>query len=367
MPAEVLFTDFTASGGSESLGRRLPMMLTRFGFRDRLKEGARVAVKVHPGERNNITYIRPSLVRPVVEWVKRAGAEPFVTESTTLYCRERYTQEELIHTAAWNGFTAETLGCPFTVADSGPDVNVRVQGRYLEQVGIASEVAHADALIVLSHVTAHGWTAGLAASIKQLGMGCVGRSTKREAHLSTTITISEQFCNACAKCARACKGEAIRLLEDHAVLTDRCVRCGVCIAHCPQGAIQYLHDFERFARALAEAASGVLLRFSVGRAAFLNFLTDITWHCDCEDFSDNPVFPNLGVLASMDPVAVDQASADMLNGAEPIRGGRADRPEIASSEDRLLALTGIEWWRQLECAEELGLGRRRYNLRKIRP
>ena len=364
VPARVLFTPFGSTGKIDALNRRVSMMIHRVGFFDSLSAGDRVAVKIHPGEKNNITYLRPSPVRSVVNRLQRMGASPFVTETTTLYCRERFTAEELVSTAAWNGFTSETMGCPFEVADSGHDSVVNVRGRYLDEVHVASGIAHADALVVLTHLTGHPWTAGLAGSIKQLGMGCVGRKTKADVHLSTSININEDLCNACGKCADVCKSDAVLVSEESAALTERCVRCGVCIGSCPQGAIGYSHDYHRFARSLAEAAAGVLSRFDRDRVVFVNFLSDITWHCDCEDFSEGPVFPDIGVVVSQDPVAADQASADLVNASKPLPGTRADRPEVAGSADKILAMTGIEWWKQLDYAESLGLGTRDYSLSK---
>jgi len=298
--------------------------------------------------------------------LSRRGARPFVTETTTLYCRERFTAEELVHTAAFNGFSSETMGCPFRVADLVPDVTVRVKGRVLHEVGVAGEIAHADAMVVLSHVTGHGWTAGLAGAMKQLGMGCVGRRTKAEVHRATTITVSPELCNACGKCVVVCKSNAIRMTEEAAVLNERCIRCGVCIGSCPHAAIGYSHDYDLFARGLAEAASGASHHFHGGRAVFVNLLIDVTWHCDCEDFSDTPVFPDIGVVVSRDPVAADQASADLLNGAEPVPGSRADDPSIKESGDMLKALTGIDWWMQLDHAAEVGLGTRDYSLKRVK-
>ena len=364
--SELLFTPFSSSGGTDALDRRVSMMLNRIGFFDGLGKGDRVAVKVHPGELHNITYLRPSVARSIVEQLKKRGAVPFVTETTTLYCRERFTPDELTRTAAHNGFSPETLDCPFVVADAGPDVVVKVRGRHLEEVGVAREIAHADALLVVSHVTGHCWTAGLAGALKQLSMGCTGRRTKAEIHLSTTIAVNAGVCDACGKCARVCKTEAVEVIGEEAVMTSRCVRCGACIDSCPTGAITYSHDFGWFARACAEAAGGVLSGFDGGSAVFLNFLTDVTWHCDCEPFSDTPVVSDIGVVCSRDPVAADQASADLINASPPVAGSRADTPEVQAAEDRLLALTGIEWWRQLDEAESLGLGSRHYEMLKVR-
>jgi len=358
----VLFTPSFSSGGPDAVNLRVEAMLDELGFTGSLSAGDRVAVKVHPGELNNTAYLRPGRVSSVVGHLADAGAHPFVTESTTLYCRERFNPEELLRTAALNGFTERSLGCRFVVADTGPDLEVETGGRHLPAVGVASEVAGADALLVMSHFTGHAWTAGIGGAVKHLGMGCVGRRSKAEAHLSTDISIDREACTACGTCVDTCKSAGVVVEGDAAVLTRGCVRCGVCIGSCPAGAIGYAHDYERFAEALAEAALGVTRCFEPGRVAFLNFLVDLTWHCDCEDFSDDPVFPDTGVLASFDPVAIDQASADLVNRREPVPGTRADTAAVRESADRLLALSGIKWWRQLDFGEEKGLGSRSYTL-----
>ena len=213
MPADVIFTPFESSGGTESLNRRVAAIVRGSGFLYSLEPGARVAIKIHPGERNNVTYLRPSIAASLAALARESGAAPFVTETTTLYCRQRFTAGELEATAAFNGFSAETMGCQFVVADSTADVPVAVDGKHLREVGVAGEIAAADALLVVTHVTCHDWTAGLAGSLKQLGMGCVGRKTKAAVHLATSLEIDLDRCNACGTCAETCKSEAVLLQE----------------------------------------------------------------------------------------------------------------------------------------------------------
>lgn len=365
MKSRVLFTPSHSTGKYDALNLRLVAMLDEIGSIAELPRGSTVAVKVHPGEANNSAYLRPSIVASIVEHLAGRGLKPFVTETTTLYCRERFYPDELLRTAARNGYTEEALGCPFVAGDSDPDRQVDVGGRFLSSVGVASGIADADALLVLSHFTGHPWTAGVGGVVKQLGMGCAGRRTKAEVHQSTTISIDPEICNACGTCVDTCKSGGVEMGTYAASTTSSCVRCGVCVGLCPEGAIGYQHDFSHFAEALAEAALGVTRCFDEGSVAYLNFLMDITWHCDCEDFSDDPVFPDIGVLASVNPVAVDQAAGDMVNSKEPVVGTLADKPHIIAADDKLLALTGIEWWRQLEYAEEKGLGSRAYTLEEL--
>ncbi|MFH1150843.1 MAG: DUF362 domain-containing protein [Actinomycetota bacterium] len=366
MTAEVFFTPSAARGKDEVLSGRIAGMLEATGFLGSLEAGDRVAVKIHPGEMGSTSYLRPAIASSIVKSLLARGVRPFVTETTTLYCRERFTAGELRRTAAHNGFTEETMGCRFVVGDAGPDVEVRATGPNLESVGVASEIARADALLVLAHFTAHLWTAGVAGAVKQLGMGCVGRRTKREVHRSTTIEIDRDLCVACGGCVEVCKSAGIEVVGDVAEINDECARCGVCIGFCDEGAITYAHDLDRFAGGLAEAAAAAASCFPREKAVYVNALVDVTWHCDCEDFSDDPVFPDIGVLVSRDPVALDQASADLVNSATPCPGTLADTPEVLAAPDRLLALSGMEWWRHLEKAPRAGLGTRSYVLTQWR-
>jgi len=365
MPTEVLFTPFESRDGETSLNRRLAGIIRTTEFFRGLSEGSKVAIKVHPGERNNSAYLRPSIVSSLAGLITDTGASPFVTETTTLYCRERFTPEELLATAAFNGYSRESIGCPFTVADSVPDVIRKVEGEYLKEVGVAGEIAGADALLVLTHVTCHGWMAGLAASVKQLGMGCVGRKTKADVHLATNMAIDAELCTACGTCAEVCKSEAVAVNDDHAVLTEQCVRCGVCIGFCPESAIGYSHDYDRFSKATAEAAAGVMSLFDNGNALFVNCILDVTEHCNCEDFSSLPAFPDIGVVISSDPIAADMASGNLLNSSVPVRGSCADKEKVIKADDKILALTGIEWWRQLDHGEAMGLGTTDYQMTRF--
>lgn len=290
---------------------------------------------------------------------------PFVTETTTLYCRNRFTPEKLKETAALNGFTSDVLGCPFLVADEKPDYFISINGDVLQNVGIADQIASADALLVVTHVTLHLWTAGLAASIKQLGMGCTGRKTKSLVHKATVILTDQEKCDGCASCMEVCKTNAVKIVQGKAFRTGDCVSCGVCIGACPNGALGASHDYRLFAQGLAEAACGVMKRFPPEKVLFLNLLKDITWHCDCEDFSDIPVFPDIGLIAGKDPVACDTASADMLNSAPPIQGSKAHTPKVLSAKDRIKAMSGIDWRLQVDFGESKGLGSKNYIIEEI--
>jgi len=108
-----------------------------------------------------------------------------------------------------------------------------------------------------------------------------------------------------------------------------------------------------------------VLKNKRGRAAFLNFLTDISPACDCYGHNDAPIVPNIGIMASMDPVAIDQASVDMVNRQIGLRN-TALLENRAPGEDKFGGVyPRIDWRVQLEYAEKLGMGTREYELVRI--
>jgi uncharacterized Fe-S center protein len=127
-----------------------------------VSRGDRVAVKVHMGEYGNLTYIRPPFVREFVELVKAAGGRPFVTDTTTLYPKNRFTADQYLRTAAYNGFTKESVGAPIVIADGpmgydGVDQRLRntVYDCEINRIKVARRIADSDAMIVLSHAKGH--------------------------------------------------------------------------------------------------------------------------------------------------------------------------------------------------------------------
>ena len=153
-----------------------------------------------------------------------------------------------------------------------------------------------------------------------------------------------------------------------------CEGCGDCIVHCPQGALRIQWDErpEILGEKMAEVALAVL-KDKRDRALFLNFVMEVTPDCDCLPWSDHPVVPDVGILASRDPVAIDAASADLVNAGLGLSNTRLRKAyEVGSDKLRDLR-PAIDWTRQLDYAESIGLGSRSYRLtdiyrkREIRP
>jgi len=141
------------------------------------------------------------------------------------------------------------------------------------------------------------------------------------------------------------------------------VGCGECILICPNGAIdvQWNADIPLFQKKMVEYTLAVL-KGKEGKSFFLNFLIDISPACDCYGHSDAPIVPDIGIVASKDPVAIDQASVDLVNQQAGTPGSCLTKC-TGPGEDKFRGVyPKIDWSIQLDHAERIGLGSRKYDL-----
>ena len=146
----------------------------------------------------------------------------------------------------------------------------------------------------------------------------------------------------------------------------KCVGCGECILTCPSGAIQiqWNESIPIFQKKMVEHACGAVQK-KKGKALYLNFLTQISPACDCYGFSDAPIVNDIGILSSVDPVAIDQASVDLVNGEAGNRSSKLSK-NWNPGEDKFRAVyPEVDWSIQLAYGEEIGMGTREYELIKI--
>jgi len=287
----------------DSMVEKLETLLEEVGVDD-LKEVT--ALKMHMGERNNKTFVKPFYVQKIVAVVKKHGGDPFVTDTTTIYKAGRYTAMDYYRTAFAHGFLPSYLGCPVIIADGLKDEGVQVT----EEVEIAKSIYDSDAMLVISHATGHG-ASSFGGAIKNVAMGCVTKKTKKYQHEVTQPVLDTDLCNQCDKCREACKHDAIS--EDHEIIRENCIGCGSCIAVCETGALKSAEGMSpNLQKRLAEVAYAVLINLPYHKFIFVNFLIDITPFCDCAEFAPEYMCSDIGVLASKDIVAVDMATIDMI-------------------------------------------------------
>ena len=329
-----------------------------------------IAVKLHFGEEGNTGYVRPQYVRRVVERLKELQTRPFLTDTNTLYVGSRTEACSHLITAYDNGFTREVAGAPTIIADGlrgNNQVEVSTDGTHVKIAHIAADIHYADGLVVLTHFKGHELS-GFGGAIKNLGMGCASREGKLEQHSNISPKVNKRKCIGCGECIVWCRGEAITLegAEGNAksvINPERCVGCAECILSCPRGAIRvrWNESIPIFMEKLVEYA-GAVLKAKKGKTLFVTFVTDVSPMCDCAPFSDRSIVPDLGILASADPVAIDQAAVDLVNGA-PGNPVSSFHEVLAPGEDKFRSLyPSVDWGHQLEYAEKMGMGTREYTL-----
>ncbi len=359
--------------GPKAAWQNLDKLFARTGIRKKIEKDEIVAIKIHFGEMGNIRYIRPALARQVVDMVKKAGGRPFLTDTTTLYRHARHNLFDYLQTAARNGFTSETMGCPVIIADglrgtSGQWIEL-TNHQKLKKVKVAQAVFESDFLIALTHFTLHP-DAGIGGSIKNIAMGCTTKETKLAMHTSQAKPKYEASkCTLCFSCVRVCPAGAFYQKGKKEIGYDpeKCIGCGECIAYCPSRAITvpwesvFSLDVQK---GIIDGFCGVISRFSSEKRFFINICLDITHHCDCMKESHLPIVPDLGILASYDALACDKASFDLLNKGTNYPGSESDRKGAKKDKVKTIypRVNMDKFWK---LCKNSGLGNLEYSLEII--
>lgn len=366
----VWFADLR-SGNRENLFDKLQRLMEAAGIDQVVSPGALTAVKLHFGEKGGHAFVRPVFIRKIVERIKSSGGQPFLTDSNTLYPGRRKNAVAALSCGIENGFAFAVVAAPLIMSDGlrgTSSQRVPVAGELLSSADIGLEILEADCLITVSHFKCHELT-GFGGAIKNLGMGCSSRAGKLEQHSNVAPKVAENFCNLCRACLKACAHEAISFMESSARIDpDRCVGCSRCITVCEQKAIQIQWNEEsaKVMRKMAEYALGAVSG-KQGKQLYLNFITQVSPACDCYGHSDAAIIPDIGILAGTDPVALDQACADLVNQARGLPG-TALASGLEPGGDKFRGVhPDIDWEVTLEHAARIGLGKREYVLNSLEP
>ena len=369
--SKVYFTDFRARLG-EGLPTKLKRLMKKAGFASMDMEGKFVAIKIHFGELGNISYLRPNYAKAVVDMVKEAGGIPFLTDCNTLYPGSRKNAIEHMYCAWENGFTPMTVGCPVIIGDGlkgTDDIAVPVKGgTYIKEAKIGRAIMDADIFISLTHFKGHE-TVGFGGTIKNIGMGCGSRAGKKDQHSNGKPTIDPEVCRGCKRCMRECANQGLEFDETTKkmqVNAENCVGCGRCLGACNFDAIQFVNDAatKELNCRMAEYAKAVV----DGRPNFhISLIVDVSPYCDCHGENDAPILPNVGMLASFDPLALDQACADLCLKQQPLPNSvlsdNMKKADFCDRHDHFENTTvDSEYKSCLEHGEEIGLGSREYEL-----
>jgi len=309
------------------------------------------AIKIHFGERGSDGYIKPKEVRPIIKAIRNAKAHPFLTDTNTIYRGARSNAVSHLVVAQEHGYSQTKMGVPVIIADGLRGTSfeeVPVNGTHFKRVKIGTDIARADSIVAVSHFKGH-LLCGVGGAIKNLGMGCGAKVGKYEMHAGTIPNIDNAVCKKCGACIAVCPQGAISFINgDISIDTTLCAGCGQCVASCDYACltIPWSQPSKAVQERLAEYALGAVK----GKRLFcINFLNHITPNCDCMGEAETPLTDDVGILASTDPVAIDQASLDLIQKTAGEDVFKRAHPQLDSTL-------------QLSHAEKMGLGNRKYEL-----
>ena len=262
-----------------------------------------VAVKVHSGEEGNQNYLRPEFMKQMVEYVNGT-----IVECNTAYGGERNTTEKHLKTIqrhGWNDIFNVDL-----MDEEGPDISIPVEnGTHLKEDFLGKNIKNYDSMLVISHFKGHPM-GGFGGALKQLSIGCASSEGKSWIHSAGTN-------------------------KDQYTLWNN------------------LPKQEDFLESMAEAASAVVKYFE-GNMAFINVMCNMSVDCDCCAVAEDPCMKDIGILASLDPIAIDQACIDLVK--------QSDDPGKEHFMERVNSRNGVH---TIEAADKLGFGTREYELINI--
>ena len=365
--SKVYFTDMKAKPG-ENLQMKLQRLMKKAGIESIDFQDKYVAIKIHFGERGNLSYLRPNYAKTVADMVKELGGHPFLTDCNTLYVGGRKNALDHIETAYLNGFSPFSTGCHILIGDGlkgTDDVEVPVDGEWVKKAKIGRAVMDADIIISLTHFKGHELT-GFGGALKNLGMGCGSRAGKMDMHSTGKPYVKQELCIGCHQCEKICAHGAPEFADGKARINhDKCVGCGRCIGVCPKDAVCAAKDAtnEIINKKIAEYSLAVVQ----GRPNFhISLVVDVSPYCDCHGENDRAIVPNVGMFASFDPVALDVACADAVN-AQPVivdsllgeSCGHEDRDHFGKVSPN------TDWKVAIDHGVKLGLGNKEYELIEV--
>ena len=262
----------------------------------------KVAVKLHSGEQGNQNYLRPEFVKPIVDKVNGT-----VVECNTAYSGARNTTEkhvELMKEHGWSKYFN------VDIMDAKEDIKIDIpNGKVIKENYLGKDIENYDSMLVLSHFKGHPM-GGYGGALKQLSIGCASSVGKSWIHSAGVVKEQEKLWDNIAK-------------------------------------------QNRFLEAMADAASSVHNMFK-GKIAYINVMCNMSVDCDCCAVAEDPCMKDIGILASLDPIAIDQACIDLVyNSKDPGRDHFVERVERQN---------GVH---TIEAASELGFGTREYELIEI--
>lgn len=371
--SKVYYTSLRARPGLNLL-QKLNNLIKKAGIEEIDFKDKFVAIKIHFGEPGNLAYLRPNYAKVVVDLIKDLGGKPFLTDCNTLYVGGRRNALDHMDAAYTNGFSPFSTDCHVIIADGlkGTDETlVPVNGECVKNAKIGRAIMDADIVISLNHFKGHEGT-GFGGALKNLGMGCGSVAGKKEMHSDDKPYPDTKKCVGCKLCEKQCAHSAISYDEDGKAEIDhfKCTGCGRCVGVCKFGALKTSDDVQRdlLNMKIAEYALAVVK----DRPSFhINLVMDISPNCDCHSENDAPIVPDVGMLASFDPVALDMACVDLVNSQPTFENSnigdnlKHHHDEVDGLDNLFMNHPDTNWKSAISHAVEIGLGSDKYDLIKL--
>ncbi len=368
--SKVYFTNLRTTPKSNLLDK-MERLIRRAGIETINFSNQFTAIKIHFGEPGNLAYIRPNYAARMANVLRSLGAKPFLTDTNTLYSGGRSNAIDHLQSAMENGFNPISAQCNIIIADGVKGTNYReipLGGEYCKAPKIGAAIVDADIIITMNHFKGHEQS-GFGGVLKNLGMGCASVGGKLELHSASQPIIYAKNCTACSICVKSCAHDAVHIKDKKAVIDyEKCVGCGQCIALCQYNAAMMGENdtSEHLNCKIAEYAQAALM----GKPHFhISFIMNVSPECDCWNHNDAALVPDLGIAASFDPVALDQACAELVMQAPALPGTRLTEThshEHLEGKDKFcLVHPDTDWQAGLAHAEKIGLGKRKYELTVI--
>lgn len=353
--SKVYFIPVAESDSKKIIQLKLKSLIDQSNILSVINKDDNVAIKLHFGEEGNTGYVKPEFVKVICDQLINLGSKPFIGDTNTLYAGKRVNSSDHTELAKKHGFTYESTGAQILIPDDAVESNttkVNIDEKNIKMASISTPFIETDLMVGVAHFKGHIMT-GFGGALKNIGMGCATRQGKLAQHSDLAPTINKDSCVGCGECKKICQPEAISMKNNKALINpSKCVGCASCIAACNYYAINI--DWEsgapKIQEKIIEYTKAALL--SMRKKVFFNFLIKITKECDCLAKDDPRIAPDIGMLASSDPVAIDKASFDLV--------------KTVCGEDVFLKVhPNRDGLKQLEYAQDIGIGNLEYELIKI--
>lgn len=391
MASEVFFMNDRANALSESIKYKAVKVFRDAGLGEIFKPGDTVGVKIHMGEHGCSHHLRSSWILSIINEIKRLGGKPVVVDCTTIIFGDytaRATASDMIQTARRHGMTEETFGCPIWICDGEIgeyDVKVDIpSGTYLKYTYMGKKLLDLDAMIAVTHFKGHPMGV-FGGALKNVGIGCGSKRGKALTHLLNHerlglkyFGINQQAAQAAAQATRpngldrlimCCPFDCFEWADDTLTFhRERCQGCTGCFGPGLFSGVMTPNPeiMLYWASTIPDAFAGYVNAIGKEKCGYVSYAMDIAPWCDCVNWSDRPLVPNLGVFASKDPVAIDMACLEMAEQVVALPGSKAE--ELGFSEPgterftHASSMAGISQWVAINSGIHNGVGTSEYKL-----